>query len=81
MDEGRGLIAVFNNQTPVAYMTRSSGSDGGNVTVALNDGSGVFSAGAAQDGADEACVYRRTQAGTERNACVGLGLPSAGMGK
>jgi hypothetical protein len=76
-----GIVAVYNNSTPIAYLSRSSGGDGGNVTVAMNDGFGVFSAGAAQDGSGEACVNRRTQAGTERLACVGLGLPSAGMGK
>lgn len=76
-----GLIAVYHGETPVAYLNRSSGGDGGNVTVALNNGFGVFSAGAAQDGAGEACVNRRTQAGTPRLACLGLGLPSMGMGK
>ncbi len=79
--EGHGVIAVYNKSTPVAFLGRSSGGDGGNVTVSLNDGSGVFSAGAAQDGAGEACVNRKTQAGTARLACLGLGLPSAGMGK
>jgi hypothetical protein len=81
VDEGRGVVGVFNESTAVAYMTQSSAEDGGNITVALNDGSGVFSAGAAQDGAGEACVNRKTQAGTQRLACLGLGLPSAGMGK
>ena len=76
-----GTIAVYNGKTPIAYLTRSTAGDGGNVTVSLNNGFGVFSAGAAQDGAGEACVNRRTQAGTARPACLGLGLPSAGMGK
>lgn len=81
VDEGRGVVGVYHESTAVAYMTKSSGGDGGNVTVSLNDGFGVFSAGAAQDGAGEACVNRKTQAGTARLACLGLGLPSAGMGK
>jgi hypothetical protein len=80
-EERTGVVAVYNQSIPVAFLNRSSGGDGGNVTVSLNDGSGVFSAGAAQDGAGEACVFRTTQAGTDRLACVGLGLPSAGMGK
>jgi hypothetical protein len=79
---GEGIVAVYNGTpTPVAFLTTSSGGDGGNVTTALNDGFGVFSAGAAQDGGGEACVNRRTQAGTERLGCLNLGLPSAGMGK
>jgi hypothetical protein len=76
-----GLIAVYNGETPVAFLTRSSGLDGGNVTTRLNNGDGVFSAGASRNGAGEACVNRKTQAGTPRLACLGLGLPSAGMGK
>lgn len=76
-----GLIAVYNGETPVAFLTRSSGLDGGNVTTRLNNGDGVFSAGASRNGAGEACVNRKTQAGTQRLACLGLGLPSAGMGK
>lgn len=81
-DGGHGLVAVRNaGGTPIAYLTQSSAGDGGNVTVSLNSGFGVFSAGAAQDGAGEACVNRKTQAGTARLACLGLGLPSAGMGK
>lgn len=77
-----GIVAVYApGGQPIAFLTRSSGGDGGNVTTALNNGFGVFSAGAAQDGGGEACVSRITQAGTPRLACVGLGLPSAGMGK
>lgn len=77
-----GTVAVYGPDGPaVAYLTTSSAGDGGNVTVSLNSGFGVFSAGAAQDGGGEACVSRITQAGTPRLACVGLGLPSAGMGK
>jgi hypothetical protein len=76
-----GTIAVYEGSHAIAYLTKSSAGDGGNVTVSLNSGVGVFSAGAAQDGAGEACVSRKTQAGTGRVACLGLGLPSAGMGK
>jgi hypothetical protein len=77
-----GIVAVYSpSGQPIAFLTTSSAGDGGNVTTALNNGFGVFSAGAAQDGGGEACVSRITQAGTPRLACVGLGLPSAGMGK
>ncbi len=76
-----GEVSVYNGPIAVVHMGMSSAGDGGNITTALNSGFGVFSAGAAQDGGGEACVNRVTQAGTRRPACVGLGLPSAGMGK
>lgn len=76
-----GTVAVFKGTTPVAYLTQSSAGDGGNVTTALNSGFGVFSAGAAQDGGGEACVNRVTGGGLQRNACLGIELPSMGLGK
>jgi len=79
--DGRGVVAVFNDSIPVAYLTRSSAGDGGNVTVSLNSGFGVFSAGAAQDGGGEACVNRRTGGGKEKVACLGIDLPSMGLAK
>lgn len=76
-----GTVAVFKDTTPIAYLTQSSGGDGGNVTTALNSGFGVFSAGAAQDGGGEACVNRVTGGGQQRSACIGIELPSMGLGK
>ena len=80
-EEQGGTVAVYNGQTPVAYLTRSSAGDGGNVTLSLNNGFGVFSAGAAQDGGGEACINRVAGGGQQRNACLGLELPSMGLGK
>ena len=80
-EEGGGTVAVYNESVPVAYLTRSSAGDGGNVTATLNSGFGVFSAGAAQDGAGEACVNRRTGGGKEKVACLGIDLPSMGIAK
>ena len=78
---GQGLVVVRNSGGTAVAMLQYGGSGGGNVTTTNPGGQGVFSAGYASDGAGEACVYRKTQAGTGRMACVGLGLPSAGMGK
>jgi hypothetical protein len=80
-EERGGTVAVYHGATPIAYITRSSAGDGGNVTTALNSGFGVFSAGAAQDGGGEACVNRVTGSGEQRVACVGIELPSMGLGK
>lgn len=80
-EERGGTVAVYNSGKPIAYLTQSSGGDGGNVTTALNSGFGVFSAGAAQDGGGEACINRVTGGGQRRNACLGLELPSMGLGK
>ncbi len=68
-------------RTPVAYLTRSSAGDGGNLTTSLNNGFGVFSAGAAQDGGGEACLNRVTGGGQQRRSCLGIELPSMGLGK
>lgn len=80
-EERGGTVAVYEAGQAVAYLTRSSGGDGGNVTVSLNSGFGVFSAGAAQDGGGEACVDRVTGGGQARRACLGIELPSMGLGK
>lgn len=76
-----GTVGVYHNATPVAYLTRSSAGDGGNVTTSLNNGFGVFSAGAAQDGGGEACLNRVTGGGQQRRSCLGIELPSMGLGK
>jgi hypothetical protein len=80
-EQGNGVVAVYNATVPVAYLTRSSGGDGGNVTVARNDGFGVFSAGAAQDGGGEACLNRVTGGGEQAVKCLGIDLPSMGLAK
>ena len=75
-------MAVIRNSAGLAVAKLGYGTaGGGNIQVTNPAGEGVFSAGYASDGAGEACVFRYTQAGTGRNACIGLGLPSAGMGK
>lgn len=76
-----GTVGVYHNKTPVAYLTRSSGGDGGNVTTSLNNGFGIFSAGAGQDGGGEACLNRVTGRGQKRRSCLGIELPSMGLGK
>jgi hypothetical protein len=76
-----GTIAVYEGMHAIAYLTKSTAGDGGNVTTALNNGEGVFSAGAAQDGGGEACVNRVTGGGQKRGACLGIELPSMGLGK
>lgn len=76
-----GTVGVYHNGTAVAYLTRSSGGDGGNLTTSLNNGFGVFSAGAAQDGGGEACLNRVTGGGQKRRSCLGIELPSMGLGK
>jgi hypothetical protein len=76
-----GTVGVYQGSTPVAYLNRSSAGDGGNLTLSLNNGFGVFSAGAAQDGGGEACLNRVTLGGEKRNVCLGVELPSMGLGK
>lgn len=64
-----GIVAVYSPAgQPIAFLTRSSGGDGGNVTTALNNGFGVFSAGAAQDGGGEACVSRMARRASPASA-------------
>lgn len=76
-----GVVGVYEGANAVAYLTKSTSGDGGNVTLGLNNGFGVFSAGAAGDGGGEACVNRVTGGGQQRRACVGVELPSMGLGK
>lgn len=67
-DDGKGLVAVFNGSTPVAFLSQSSHGAGGNVTAADPGGGGVFSAG--YDGsAGAACVTRKSGL-----HCLGIGL-------
>lgn len=76
-----GTLAVYDGTQAVAYLTRSSHGKGGNLTLATSAGFGVFSAGAASDGGGEACLNRVTGGGQQRNVCLGVELPSMGLGK
>ena len=72
-DDGKGLVAVFNGSTPIAFLSQSSHAGGGNVTTADPGGNGVFSAG--YDGtAGAACVTRKSGLN-----CLGIGLPLGGQ--
>ena len=67
---GKGVVAVYNNLVPIAFLTESDKHDGGgSVTVTDPAGNGVFSAGYSGDGG-EACLDRK---GTLK--CLGIGLP------
>jgi len=81
LDEKGGTVAVYQGSQAVAYLTRSSHGNGGNLTLADGTGFGVFSAGSAADGGGEACLNRVTGGGKQRNACLGVELPSMGLGK
>lgn len=76
-----GTVAVYEGDHPIAYLTKGSSGHGGNVTTALNNGEGVFSAGATGGGGGEACVNRVTSGGEKRGSCLGIGLPGMGQGK
>lgn len=77
-ENGRGLIAVRDaSGKPIAAMTVSSDSSGGNITIWKGD-LGVFSAGAASDGGGEACLNRVTGGGQQKLVCLGVGLPGFG---
>lgn len=80
-EERGGTLAVYDGTQAVAYLTRSSHGKGGNLTLSTSEGFGVFSAGAASDGGGEACLNRVTGGGQQRNACLGVELPSMGLGK
>lgn len=81
VDENGGTVAVYQGAEAVAYLTRSSHGNGGNLTLADGKGFGVFSAGSASDGGGEACLNRVTGGGQQRNVCLGVELPSMGLGK
>ena len=81
LEEKGGTVAVYQEGQPVAYLTRSSHGNGGNLTLADGSGFGVFSAGSASDGGGEACLNRVTGGGKQRNVCLGVELPSMGLGK
>jgi hypothetical protein len=81
VDDNGGTVAVYQGAEPVAYLTRSSHGNGGNLTLADGKGFGVFSAGSASDGGGEACLNRVTGGGQQRNVCLGVELPSMGLGK
>lgn len=81
LDDSGGTVAIYQGTQAVAYLTRSSHGNGGNVTLTDGKGFGVFSAGAASDGGGEACLNRVTGGGKQRNVCLGIELPSMGLGK
>ncbi|GFE83585.1 hypothetical protein GCM10011487_55850 [Steroidobacter agaridevorans] len=81
LDDTGGTVAIYQGSQAVAYLTRSSHGNGGNVTLTDGKGFGVFSAGAASDGGGEACLNRVTGGGKQRNVCLGIELPSMGLGK
>lgn len=75
-------VSVYNGSgISVASLGLSGNKSGGNLTTRDGSGSGVFSAGAASDGGGEACVNRVRGDGKLLAACLGLGLPSMGLGK
>jgi hypothetical protein len=75
-------ISVYNGSgMSVASLGLSGNKSGGNITTRDGSGSGVFSAGAASDGGGEACINRVRGDGKLLAACLGLGLPSMGLGK
>lgn len=72
-DEDKGLVAVFNAATPVAFLSQSGAHPGGgNVTTTDPGGSGVFSAG--YDGSGGAACVNHKQS----LHCLGIGLPLGG---
>jgi hypothetical protein len=76
------VVAVYNSSgTAVASMGLSSSKTGGNVTMRDGSGQGIFSAGAGKSGGGEACVDHRRGTGTIELVCLGVLLPSMGMGK
>lgn len=71
-DDGKGMVAVFNSNKPVAFLTEST-SGGGNVTATDPAGNGVFSAGHLNGDDGETCVNRK-----HKTHCLGVGLPLGG---
>lgn len=75
------LVVLYGKKSEaVAFLTYGT-NGGGNLTLANDDGFGVFSAGSAGDGGGEACLNRVTGGGKQRNVCLGVELPSMGLGK
>lgn len=75
----RAAVAYNAAGAPVATISKSDRSEGGNVTARNPGGEGVFSAGFASGyGGGEACVWRAKRSNT---FCLGLGLPGMGVGK
>jgi hypothetical protein len=65
----KGVVGVYHNNTPVAYLTESTTPGGGNVSATNPGGQNVFSAG--YDGSQGgACVDRKG-----KRYCLGVGLP------
>lgn len=69
-----GVVGVYDQGNPIAYLTRSQTAAGGNVTTLHTSGASAFSAGATAGGGGEACVNRMTASG-ERGTCLGIALP------
>ncbi|MEZ5595795.1 MAG: hypothetical protein R3E84_05290 [Pseudomonadales bacterium] len=69
-----GVVGVYDQGKPIAYLTRSQTAAGGNVTTLHTSGASAFSAGATAAGGGEACVNRMTASG-ERGTCLGIALP------
>lgn len=78
---GKCIAGVRNAAGISVARLQESSNSGGNVTVTDPGGDGVFSAGAANDGGGEACLNRVTGGGEARNVCLGIELPSMGLGK
>jgi len=75
LDSQEHVVAVYNKAgMPVATLGIGSNGTGGNVTTRDSSGSGVFSAGATQDGGT-ACVIHKGKI-----HCLGIGLPLMGGG-
>jgi len=75
----RAAVAYNAAGAPVATISKSDRSEGGNVTARNPGGEGIFSAGYASEyGGGEACVWRAKRSNT---FCLGLGLPGMGVGK
>lgn len=73
-DSTKGMVAVFNAGTPVAFLAQSGAHPGGgNVTTADPAGKGVFSAGYDGQGGT-ACVGQKNGP-----HCLGVGLPLGGQ--
>lgn len=69
---GRGVVGVYSKgNTPLAFLTESDKSGGGNVTIADPGGNGVFSAGYVAGGGADACLDLPKQG----LKCFGIGLP------
>lgn len=65
------FVVVGDGGRALAALSRSTNSNGGNITLMSPGGEGVVSAGAATDGGGEVCVNRQDG----KTHCLGVGLP------